>query len=199
MALPKKEEEDSPQTLHTADVSRTHCAPEPALEERAPKFLGWEKVLHLSQPSGSCWGDPPTDQNPKAESGIKSTLLNDTNQTASLPSKDPYSTSALSATQALALVWLPTPLHGFSGVTACLHTPELIEVDLKAPVGATPIRLVATLGISSVSSSHIVKDEIMGITYMDTVTTSIGRVTISGPDPKTCFMGPTIEDITDLV
>ena len=79
---------------------------------------------------------------------------------------------------------------------ACLHTPELVEVDLKVPVGSMPIRLVATPGISSMSSSHIVKDEITGITYMDTVTTSIGRVTISGTGPEAFPTGPTIEDIT---
>ena len=49
VALPKKEEEDSPQTLCTTDISKAHCAPKPALEGRAPKFLGWEKVLHPSQ------------------------------------------------------------------------------------------------------------------------------------------------------
>ena len=92
---------------------------------------------------------------------------------------------------------LPTPLHGFSAVTACLHTPELVEVDLKASIDTMPISLVATPGISSVSSSHIVKDEIMGITYMDTVTTSVGRVTISGPDLEAFPTGPTIEDVTD--
>ena len=80
---------------------------------------------------------------------------------------------------------------------ACLHTPELVEVDLKAPVGIMPIRLLATPGISSVSSSHIVKYEIMGITYMDTITTSIGRVTISGPGLEAFPTSPTIEDITD--
>ena len=80
---------------------------------------------------------------------------------------------------------------------ACLHAPELVEVDLKVPVGAMPTGLVATPGISSVSSSHIVKDKIMGITYMDTVTTSVGRVTISGPGPEAFPTGPTIEDITN--
>ena len=102
-------------------------------------------------------------------------------------------------TQALALVWPPTQPHGFSGVTACLHTPELVEVDLDVPAGAMPIGLVATPGISSVSSSCIVKDEITGITYMDTITTSVGRVTLSSPDPEACSTGPTIEDITNWV
>ena len=80
---------------------------------------------------------------------------------------------------------------------ACLHAPELVEMDLKAPVGIMPIGLLATPGISSVSSSHIVKDEIMGMTYMDTITTSIGRVTISGPGLEAFPTGPITEDITD--
>ena len=78
-----------------------------------------------------------------------------------------------------------------------LHTPELVEVDLKVPVGTMPIGLVATPGISHVSSSCIMKDEITCITYMDTVTTSIGRVTISSPDPEAFPTGPTIKDVTD--
>ena len=113
------------------------------------------------------------------------------------PSRTPTPPQPFLLTQALALMWLPAPPHGFSGVTACLHTPELVEVDLEAPVGIMPIGLLATPGISSVSSNHIVKDEIMGITYMDTITTSVGRVTISGPGLEAFPTGPTIEDITD--
>ena len=47
VALPKKEEDESPKTL-SADLPKVPCVPEPALERRAPKFLEWEKVLHLS-------------------------------------------------------------------------------------------------------------------------------------------------------
>ena len=60
-----------------------------------------------------------------------------------------------------------------------------------------PIGLLVTPGISSVSSSCVVKDELTGITYMDTITTSIARVTISGPGLEAFPTGPTIEDITD--
>ena len=70
-------------------------------------------------------------------------------------------------------------------------------MDLEVPIGTMPIGLVATPWISSVSSSHIIKDEVTGITYMDTITTSIGRVALSGPDPETFPTGPTIEDITN--
>ena len=48
VALPKKEEEESLKTLSAADVPKVHSALEPALEKRAPKFMGWEKVLHPS-------------------------------------------------------------------------------------------------------------------------------------------------------
>ena len=113
------------------------------------------------------------------------------------PPRTPTPPQPSPLTQALALMQLPTLLHGFSGVMACLHTPELVEVDFKGPVGVMPIGLVATPGISSVSSSHIVKDEITGITYMDTITTSVGRVTISGPGLEAFPTGPTIEDITN--
>ena len=51
-------------------------------------------------------------------------------------------------------------------------------------MGILPIELVAAPGIASISSSHIVKDELMGVTYMDMVTTSVGRVTTSGLDQE---------------
>ena len=76
---------------------------------------------------------------------------------------------------------------------------ELVEVDLKTPMGTMPIGLVTTPGISSMSASCIVKDEATGVMYLDTVTTSVGRVALSGPDPEACSTGPTREGITDWV
>ena len=48
VALPKKEEEESPKIPSTADIPKAPCVLEPTPEERAPKLLGWEKVLHPS-------------------------------------------------------------------------------------------------------------------------------------------------------
>ena len=59
------------------------------------------------------------------------------------------------------------------------------------------LELVTVPGIAFMSSSCIVRDELMGVTYMDTVTTSVGRVTISSPGLEACPTGPTIEDIMD--
>ena len=89
------------------------------------------------------------------------------------------------------------PTRGFAGVTACLCLPKLVEVDLESPVGLMPVELMAAPGITSMSSSHIVKDELTRVTYMDTVTTSVGRVTISSPGLEDFPTSPTIEDITD--
>ena len=50
VALPEKEEEESLKTLSATDVTKTPCVLEPSPEERAPTFLGLEKVLHPSQP-----------------------------------------------------------------------------------------------------------------------------------------------------
>ena len=50
VALPKKEEKESPETLAAVGIPKVPPVPEPSQEERAPKFLGWDKVLHPSQP-----------------------------------------------------------------------------------------------------------------------------------------------------
>ena len=147
--------------------------------------------------SGGCWRYPRPTRTPRLKVG-----LNQISQM--IPIKPPVSTprtptppQSSPLTQALVLVQLPIPPHGFSGVTACLHAPELVEVKLKAPVSIMPIGLLLTLGMSSMSSSHIVKDELMVITYVDTITTSVGRVTLSGLGLEALPTSPTIEDITD--
>ena len=77
--------------------------------------------------------------------------------------------------------------------------PELMELDQEVPRGTLSMGLVTAPGISSVSSSCMVKDEATGLTYVDTVTTSIGRIVISGDatllNPNAS--GLTIEDIMD--
>ena len=78
-----------------------------------------------------------------------------------------------------------------------MHVPELVEVDLELPVGILPMELVAAPEIASMTSSCIVKDEFTGVTYMDTVTTSVGRVAISGLGLEAFPTSPTIDDIMD--
>ena len=82
------------------------------------------------------------------------------------------------------------------GVAACLQTPELVEVALELPLGTMPIGVVAAPRISTVSMSHVMRDKATSITYMDTVTTSVGRVALSGPDSEVSSLGPTLKDVT---
>ena len=49
------------------------------------------------------------------------------------------------------------------------------------------------------SARHIVKDKVTGLTYIDTMTTSVGQVTLSGPRQDSSAQGPIIQDITDLI
>ena len=67
---------------------------------------------------------------------------------------------------------------------------------LKMPHGTMSIGVVVTPRISTMSTSHIIRDEATGVTYMDTVTTSVGRVALSSPDSEASSQGPTIEDVT---
>ena len=88
-------------------------------------------------------------------------------------------------------------LPGFARVTACLwrdHPPEGVsnpdELGMTVLTGPT---------VATISASHIVKDKVTGVTYMDIVTTLVGRVTLSGPRQETLAQGPTIQDVMDLV
>ena len=90
----------------------------------------------------------------------------------------------------LALVRPPTLPRGFTGVVACLRTPELVEVDWEMPVGTMSIGMVSSPGLSSISSSRVVKDDTTGLVYLDTIMTFIGRMVLGSLEPSE---GPSIE------
>ena len=47
-------------------------------------------------------------------------------------------------------------------------------------------------------ATSIVQDRATGVTYMNTVTASVGRVALRNPCMVATLPGPTVEDITDL-
>ena len=193
--LPKKEE-SCPMVPATADITTTanipgttnvpeaQPVPKPMPEKKAPKYAGWEKVLHPSQPVLATGEIPQPSTMPKLRGRAQQLA-----QTIpiSLPLcllKAPLPPASPPPARALALRWPPTLPQGFARVMACLKTPEVMEVGQEMPVGTMSIGLVMTPSISSVSSSHVVKDDTMGLVYMDTMTTSIGRVILGRSDPK---------------
>ena len=75
--------------------------------------------------------------------------------------------------------------------------PEPTQTSQGMSMDVRSIRMVATTGISSVSASRVIQDDTTGLIYMDTITTSIRQVVLSGPDPDVFSAGPTIEDVTE--
>ena len=53
---------------------------------------------------------------------------------------------------------------------------------LQVPPDPLMIGVMLAPGVATMSASLIVKDEVTGVTYMDTVTTSVERVALSGPE-----------------
>ena len=68
----------------------------------------------------------------------------------------------------------------------------------EAPPDPLQLAAVVEPTVATMSSSCIVKDDATGMTYMDTMTTSVGQVALSGPNQGTPVKGPIIEDITKL-
>ena len=194
--LPEEEGSNPPvPTTTTADAPGTTDTPEvPPIPKEAPMYARWDTVVHPTQPVVAAGGTPQL----TATLRTKRRALQLTQTTsigppsnppkASLPPKSPL------PARVLALVRLPTPPCGFARVTACLKTPELVEVDREMPVGTMSIGMVSSPGLSSISSSQAVKDNTTGLVYLDTMMTSMGRIVLGDLEPSE---GPTIEDITD--
>ena len=90
---------------------------------------------------------------------------------------------------------MPSP--AFWGVMTCLLGDPL-SVDAPEELGPLQLAAVMEPTVVTMSATCIVKDKATGVTYMDTMTTSMGQVALSGPNQGTLAKGPIIEDITDL-
>ena len=194
--LPQEERSSlSVPTAPTADAPGNINTPEmPPISEAAPKYARWNTVIHPSQPVVAAGETPQPTAMPRAK---RRTLQLSRTISISPPPKPPKAPlpprSPLLA-RTLALVRPPTPPHGFARVVTCLKTPELVEVDQGMPVGPMSIGMVSNPSLSSISSSWVVKDDTMGLVYLDTIMTSIGRMVLGSMESSE---GPTIEDITD--
>ena len=91
---------------------------------------------------------------------------------------------------------LPPP--GFKGVITCLQEGLPPDSAVKAPMEIIQLEVMVKPAMAIMCTTHIVQDETTGVTYMDTVTTSVERVAFR----SSCMLAhpprPTIEDVTDL-
>ena len=90
------------------------------------------------------------------------------------------------------------PPLGFTGVVACLWSDPSPMVTIKAPMEPMQLGIMAEPAVVTMCTSCIIQDETTGVTCMDTVTTSMGRVALSSSCLVACPPRPTIEDVTNL-
>ena len=81
---------------------------------------------------------------------------------------------------------------GFTGVVACLWRDPLPMTTTEAPREPMQLEIMVEPAIATMYTSHIIQDETMGATHMDTVTTTVGRVATSSSCVATCPPGSTI-------
>ena len=91
-------------------------------------------------------------------------------------------------TKELEVVQQVTLPPGFIRVTVCLWRDQSPEVVCKVPPDPLSMAVVLGPAVATMTTSHIVKDKVMGVTYMDTMTTLVGQVTLSGPRQE--VLGP---------
>ena len=103
-----------------------------------------------------------------------------------------------SPTQELEVIWWATLTPSFLGVMACLRSQSPEEVH-EASLNPVAVGVMSAPGVVTMCISCIVRDKVTGATYLDMVTTSVGRVALSGPEQETPAQGPMIEDVTDLI
>ena len=170
--------------------SATREAPlELAQERKCPKFHGWEKVLHPSQ-LVAVVGKAP----------CPSRILEQTYQLEAAndqPTRKVHSETP-SPAQELEVVhqWKPTP--GFVDITTCLSS-QLSKEVLETPPVLVMMGMMVAPGVVTMSSSQVVWDEAIGATYLDTVTTSIGRVALNVAEDEVIVLALNIEDVLDLL
>ena len=163
----------------------TKAAGELAAERKSPKFPSWEKVLHPSSPVVAA------EQIPHLSGSLGQRFCKWEMMTS--PPETP------SPTQELEVVWQVTLTPSFLGVMACLRRSQLPEEVHEVSLDPLVVGLMSAPWVVTMCTSHIIREEVTGATYLDTVITSVGRVALSGPEQETPAQGPTIEDVTDLI
>ena len=95
----------------------------------------------------------------------------------------------------VALMQPPTLPQGLMAMVACLNTPESPQPDLNHLTDMTVIGTTVPK-VSHMHASRVVQDDSTGSVYLDTITASIKRMTIGGPDVDVLAKGSTTEVVT---
>ena len=79
-------------------------------------------------------------------------------------------------------------------IASHLNTSGPPELELEPSADVAVIE-ANTPRVSQVNASRVVRDESTGSVYLDTITASIGRVVISGPDTDVPATSSIIEEV----
>ena len=164
------------------------------------QFPGWKKVLHPSQlvttaGQASVALSKLRQRHCNLSSGERRAQCQRAEECLQVKQAEWDSTSLPRSPEPMQGVALPL---GFKEVMACLQRDPLPVTAFKVPLEPTQPEAMVKPMVATVCASHIVQDEAMGITYMDTVNTSVGQVALgcsylTAPIPRL-----TIEDVTNL-
>ena len=158
-------------------------------ERECPKFPRWEKVLH------PCWPVAVVGQPPHPSRTLEETYP--LTATHDWPLRAVPTKTSLSCTRIR-----DNPSMGtYSQFPRCDYLLEkpITWGGSQSPPLWVVMGMMAALGMVTMSASCVVWDEVTGAIYLDTVTTSVGRVALSVPEDGNTMPGPEIEDIMDLI
>ena len=150
--LPGKEGDkpSAPTTTATDTLGATAAVETLPTGKATPAYARWDTVLHPFQPVMATGEVPQL----TAVLQMKQRVLRPTRTIPFIPPpKTPKASSPPRSpvpAKALALVRPPTPPRGFAGVTTCLRTLKLMEVDRDTPASVVTMGMVSNPGMSSV-------------------------------------------------
>ena len=162
-------------------------------------FPSWEKVLHPSQLVTTMGQVPP------AYGELKQRYCHRSSEARRAPcQRVEEQVQAGQEERDSSSPGIPKPMHvvaplpSFKEVTACLQGDLSPAIAIKVPLEFMQPEAVVEPAIATMCASHVVQGEAFGVTYMETVTTSVGWVALNCTCPM--FQNPhlTIRDITDL-
>ena len=82
------------------------------------------------------------------------------------------------------------PPPGFREVATCLMRDPPSQTPIEALLETRPPNAMAGPVVATPSATWLVQDEATGVTYVDTVTTSVGWVALRNPKWSPIFKGP---------
>ena len=86
---------------------------------------------------------------------------------------------------------------GFKGIAACLLKDSLSPAPIEALLEPRQPDTFMGPMVTTMCATQVIQDEATGVTYLDTVTASMGRVALSNPCMVANLHGPMVEELAE--